>query len=62
MTSSRSEEFELVTWGKGGRFTRCNIDKFLRYRKTTMSSGTRGEPSGKAEPAMLGLLRRRLRL
>jgi len=28
MTNSRSEEFELVTAGKGGRFARCDIDRF----------------------------------
>jgi len=27
MTNSRSEEFELVTWGRGGRFARCDIDR-----------------------------------
>ena len=27
MTTARAEEFELVTWGRGGRFTRCDIDR-----------------------------------
>ncbi len=31
MTTARAEEFELVTWGRGGRFTRCDIDRISAF-------------------------------
>ena len=62
MTNSRSEEFELVTWGRGGRFARCDIDRSSRLLKPTTWSGTRCEPNGREGSVMPKPLHRRLGL